>query len=137
MLSLIAVLVLSVPVHAQEIAAMDIVPPSNPFAPVEPRGTVLLADEALGAAKEVAKSIQKMLSLDREPELIACCITAAASTPSYKLLFRQWKSPICVSRPWRVYAWMYDLQDAGNCECEGLSEMMLPHMPSQRFGENL
>ena len=53
------------------------------------------------------------------PELVSACITSGASTPSFRLVFRNWDRPICVERPWRVLDWYHDI-DAHNstCSCE-------------------
>lgn len=101
---------------------------SAPYVP-SASGVVVLSEEVLDAAASVINEVAKL------PEwtpmeawghsspltLVSACVVSGATTPSYKLHFREWHAPICVHRPWRVYSWFVDL--ASTCECEKESEI--------------
>ena len=81
---------------------------------MQPPGFVILSEEVFDAAKDVATHLDGKFGIKHT--LIKACIASGASTPSYKLWFREHSTPVCVERPWRLYSWWFDLDTT--CECE-------------------
>lgn len=94
---------------------------SNIYEHYNPGGIIVLAEEVLDAARVVGEAIQRKTQSDTPPELVSSCVTDGAILPSYQLIFRQWKSPVCVYRPWRLISWEFDLDNPSlypTCDCE-------------------
>ena len=89
---------------------------------VDPDSVLVLSEEVFSAAYAVQDALcadeDGRQTCERLPQLVSACLTRGATTPSYKLVFRGMR-PVCVSRPWRVGTWMFDIDsERADCECD-------------------